>query len=278
MEHYQCRRASILGLLWLILAAIGCNPQASKSDSSQPEARPVEDRVTIAVAAASDLRFAFEDIVRGLRNKYPNIEIKTTYGSSGNFYSQINNDAPFDLFLSANTDFPARLIADGKGVEDSLFHYGNGLLAIWVLDSSGIEIDGKELEFLSSPRIVKIAIANPKHAPYGIAAVEALKSSGLFAGLESKLVLGDSVSQAAQFVESGAADIGLIAHSLATSEAMTKKGRSVLVSEKLYKPLKQSGVTIASSKHPKEVALVREFLQSDDGQKILGNYGLSRRD
>lgn len=281
LSSHQFRSSILLRLLLVACIAfiVGCvnssDPRKAASDAMR---EPDEARETISIAAASDLRFAFDEVLKELRTTHPELEVKTTFGSSGNFYSQIVNDAPFDLFLSANTEFPSRLVDDGKAIKESLFHYGNGLLVVWTPDTSGIEIDGDRLEFLCSPRIQKISIANPKHAPYGIAAVEALRSAGVFESVRDKLVMGDSVSQGAQFVESGAADVGLIAYSLAMSDAMRKNGRSTMISSKLYKPLRQSGVTMTSSTKQEQVAKVRQFLESDAGQSILSRYGLSRRD
>ncbi len=178
----------------------------------------------ILVAAAADLKFALDEIVQGFQKEHPDAKVSITYGSSGNLFSQIDNGAPFDLFLSADIDFPKKLIERKKAAADSLFPYAVGQVVIWVPKNSPIDVQKLGMRALLDPSVHKIAIANPEHAPYGRAAVAAMKKLGVYDQVADKLVLGENIAQTAQFVESRAADIGLIALSLAVSPKMKSAG------------------------------------------------------
>src|SRR6516162_9487362 len=205
----------------------------------------------IKVAAASDLTFAFKDVVAGFEKQTGN-SVKLTYGSSGNFFSQIQNGAPFDLFFSADVSFPRKLEAAGLTEPGSIYEYAKGEIVIWVPNASKLDLS-KGLAVLLDPSIQKIAIANPLHAPYGAAAVAAMKHAGIYDQIKTKLVQGENISQAAQFVHSGNAEIGIVALSLALAPAMKNDGRYVLVPPQDYPPLIQAAVIVKSS-HKKEVA------------------------
>ncbi|RZA04639.1 MAG: molybdate ABC transporter substrate-binding protein [Proteobacteria bacterium] len=201
---------------------------------------------------------------------YPGEKVSLTFGSSGKFRSQIEAGAPFDLFLSADTPNADAIVRAGKA-SGPAFPYAKGRLSLWVKANSKLKLDAS-LGVLRDPSIQHIAVANPAHAPYGLIAQNALREAGVEALLRPKLVFGENISQTAQFVESGAAEIGLIARSLAESPALKKTGRSILVAEALYAPLRQAGVVI---KGPGEAAASKfraYFLK--EGRPVLQRFGL----
>jgi len=199
--------------------------------------------------------------------------VKVSYGSSGNFFAQIANGAPFDLFLSADKKFPEKLMADGHAVAESLFPYAVGRLVVWVRKGSPIDVAKIGIAALKDPAAKKVAIANPEHAPYGQAAVAAMKSLGVYEEVKSKLVLGDNVVQTAQFIESGAADIGVISLSLAVAPVMADKGIYWEVPLTAFPTMVQAGVITKQATNPDMAKKVAEFLKSPAGKTILKKYG-----
>src|SRR3954467_7739992 len=153
----------------------------------------------INVAAASDLTFAMKELAANYEKETGTV-VKVTPGSSGNFFTQIQNGAPFDLFFAADIDYPKKLEAAGFGEPGTLYQYATGKIVIWVPAGSELDVS-KGLPVLLDPRVRKIAIANPQHAPYGRAAIAAMTKQGVYQKLTNKLVFGENVSQAAQFVE-----------------------------------------------------------------------------
>ncbi|MEI8382480.1 MAG: molybdate ABC transporter substrate-binding protein [Planctomycetota bacterium] len=276
MRHFPVRLPQALALL--LFFALGCGQAAkpgsreSVDQSSEPPAGE-----NIWVAAASDLRFAMEEILSEFRRLHPEIQVEVTYGSSGNFYTQLSNQAPYCVYLSADIDYPRKLIEQGLAEKETEFAYGIGHLVVWIPNESKLDVE-RGMELLSDPAIRNIAIANPKHAPYGRAAEAALKKSGHYEHVKSRLVLGDSISQTAQFVQTGAADVGLIALSLALSPAMTDKGRFWKVPQEMYPPLIQGGIIMKSAKSPKAAQAYRKFLIGEAGQAILKKYGFDSPD
>ncbi|WP_455242524.1 molybdate ABC transporter substrate-binding protein, partial [Petrachloros mirabilis] len=176
----------------------------------------------IIIAAASDLNFAFKEIVSEYERNTGN-HVKLSLGSSGNFYSQITNGAPFDLYFSADVGYPRKLEEAGLTVPGSLYRYAVGRVVLWTGATTGIDVS-KGLEVLQDPVIKKVAIANPKHAPYGRAAVAAMEHYKIYDKVKDRLVFGENVSQAAQFIQSGACEIGIVALSLAAAPAMKAAG------------------------------------------------------
>ena len=227
----------------------------------------------INVAAASDLQFALAEVAQNFQKTTGRV-VKLNFGSSGNFYSQIQNGAPFDVFFSADVDYPAKLEAAGLTETGTLYRYAVGRLVLWVPNESKIDLS-KGLKALADKSVGKVAIANPAHAPYGRAAVASLRSEGLYEAVESKLVQGENISQAATFVASGSADAGLLALSLALSPAMKGKGRYVEIPQAEYPALEQAAVILKSS-HDKETARrFLEFLKTPGTMELLKNYGFA---
>ncbi len=228
--------------------------------------------VPLRIAAAADLRFALVEVIKSYEQKNPQEKIETIFGASGKLATQIVNGAPFDLFLSADTEQP-EMIKKSLKVKGDVFPYAHGHLALWVRKESKFELQA-DLKNLTDQKINKIAIANPQHAPYGKAAEAALKKANVYGGLTKKLVLGENISQAAQFVESGAADIGLIAMSLAQSPALKEEGRFMEVDASLYAPLLQSGLVLDGTQKV-TAEKFRQFFLSAESFEILKKFGLS---
>jgi len=222
----------------------------------------------LTLAAAADLDFALEEISREFRAAHPDVDLAIAYGSSGNFYAQIRNQAPFDVFLSADVEYPRKLVEDGIGARDSLFVYAVGRIVVWVPASSPLNPSTA----LRAASVRHVAIANPQHAPYGRAAVAALRSLGVYDGVERKLVLGENVAQTLQFVQSGAADVGIVALSLALAPPVRGQGRYWEVPGPAYPKIEQGGLILKDSKAAREF---RSFLLGAVARRILKEYGFS---
>ena len=225
----------------------------------------------IHVAAAADLRFAMNEIVALFRKAHPGAGVEVTYGSSGKFYAQIRNGAPFDLFFSADIELPEKLVAAGLAGSE-VRPYALGRIVVWRPDSDAPPLT---LADLARPEIRRIAIANPKHAPYGMRAVEALTVAQVRDAVESRLVLGENIAQAAQFVQTGNADAGIIALSLALAPAFAGKGSYTLIPDTMHQPLRQGFVIL---RHGEDKALARtfaDFFADADVRRIMSRYGFS---
>jgi molybdate transport system substrate-binding protein len=220
----------------------------------------------LKIAAASDLNFAMQDITTRFRASHPAVQLDVAYGSSGNFFAQIGNRAPFDIFLSADVEYPRKLAAAGIGAGNSVFTYAVGKVVVWVPLASPLD----PATALRDPRLKHLAIANPQHAPYGRAAQAAVKSLGLNQVLEPKLVLGENISQTLQFVESGAADAGIVALSLALAPPVRPRGRYWEIPADSYPRLEQGGIILKDSSAARDF---RDFLVSGSGRRVLRQYG-----
>lgn len=228
---------------------------------------------TVRVAAAADLKFTMGDIVEAFRREHPAVNVAVTYGSSGNFYAQLSNRAPFDIFFSADIDYPRRLLREGLAIADSEFVYGVGRLVLWVPRASTLEIEKLGMKALLSPSVRRIAIANPRHAPYGRAAEAAMKTLGVYEQIKDRLVLGDSVMQTAQFVDSGGAEIGIISQSLALAPPLSTKGRYWEVPMDSYPRREQGGVILSWAQDRAAAGALRDFVLSEGGKAVLRRHG-----
>lgn len=227
----------------------------------------------INVAAAADLNYALQE----LANKYEQAtgtKVVLSFGSSGNLFSQIENGAPFDLFFSADQQYPKKLAEAGKVDGPTLRTYAIGHLVLWVPKDVPLDPNQMHMALLLHPGLKHIAIANPEHAPYGRAAIAALEHFGLKDKVASKLVFGESVSQAAQFAESGNAQAALIALSLAKSPAMSS-GKYWEVPPDAYPELRQAAAVISASKQKQAAQAFLEFVLSPDGGRVLQRFGLT---
>ena len=228
----------------------------------------------ITVAAAADMNAVLPEIVARY-TKQTGQPVKLLFGSSGNLTNQIRNGAPFEVFFSADEEYPRQLIAEGLAVKDSLYRYGVGRLVLWVPNESTLDLPTLGMKALLDPSVKKIAIANPQHAPYGRAAEAALQHFGLYNQVAAKLVLGENVAQAAEFVESGNAQAGLIALSHALAPAMKNKGRYWTVPLDSYPMLNQVAVLLSRSKSQAAARLFVEFVRAPEATSLLAAYGFS---
>jgi molybdate transport system substrate-binding protein len=227
----------------------------------------------ITIAAASDLNFAIKELVVEYEKTTGN-HVKLSLGSSGNFYSQIQNGAPFDLYFSADIGYPKKLEAAGLTVPGSLYRYAVGRIVLWTGSKSQIDVS-QGIDALRLPTVKKIAIANPKHAPYGRAAVAAMEHYNVYNLAKDKLILGENISQAAQFIESGACDIGIIALSLALAPTMKSGGTYWEVPASAHPPIEQGAVILKQSKQQGAARQFLDFMKSEPGQGIMKRYGFT---
>ncbi len=225
----------------------------------------------ITIAAAADLQSAMPDMAARFETQTGK-KIAVTYGSSGNFFQQIQNGAPFDMFFSANLDYPKKFEAAGLTEAGSYYSYAQGKIVVWVLKDSKIDL-ASGLKAVLNSNVKKIAIANPEHAPYGQAAVAALQKEGLYDQAKNNFVLGENISQTASFVVSGAADIGIVALSLALSPNMKDKGRYADIPSGDYAPIRQACVILNSSKNKDVARQFLAFVKTPEAAAILSAYG-----
>lgn len=226
------------------------------------------------IAAASDLRFALDEVALHF-GEVNSGELRIAYGSSGNFFRQILQGAPFEMFLSADEAFVEQLAARGLTADGGAL-YALGRLALFAASGSSIQPDAEMRDLRAAAadgRLHRLAIANPDHAPYGRAAVEALRAAGLWDGVAARLALGENVSQAAQFAATGAAQCGLIAYSLARSPGLAARGRHALIASHLYRPLRQRMALLKGA--GATARAFHEFVSSPRAREILEGHGFS---
>jgi molybdate transport system substrate-binding protein len=226
----------------------------------------------LSIAAAADLKFALDDLIKEFERKYPATKVNVTYGSSGNFFAQFQSGAPFDLFFSADIAYPRKLAETGLGADD-VFLYAIGRIVVWVPKDSQVPVDKLGINALLEPSVHKIAVANPEHAPYGRAAVAAMKALNVYDKVASRLVYGENIAQTAQFVQSGAADIGILALSLAVAPQMRDAGRFWQVRLDAYPRIEQGGIILKSSRNLETARAFRDFVLGDHGREVLEHYG-----
>ena len=242
--------AAIVGALAIAAGATACTGDAVEQ---------------VNVAAAADLRYALDEVVAALEEQDPGVDYAVTYGSSGQFLQQIVNGAPFDVYLSADRQYPDELVS--KGLAHDPFTYAVGRLVLWVPEGSELN-PAQGLVILADAD--RIAIANPEHAPYGRAAVAAMTSAGVYDLVEDRIVLGENVSQAAEFVLSGNADAGIVALSLVLSDPLRDVGTWWEIPPDTFPRLEQAGALLTDS--PGGRAL-RDAIVGPDGRAVLARYG-----
>ncbi len=257
------RRVPVV-LVGLISFIVACSKGPSpKAASSVAEVR---------LAAAASLKPVLPGLIREFTSSHPNIAVVATYGASGNFYTQLTSGAPFDLFLSADMGYPQKL-ADAGLTDGPVREYAQGTLVLWVLKASGLDVSS--LSIVTDDRVRKIAIANPQHAPYGRAAEAALKAAGLLESVRTKLVLGESVEQAATFARTGAAEVSILPRSQAMTPAMSEAGVSADIPGALYEPIRHGAIVMKSAKDPAAARAFVDFVLSPPGREILVRAGLA---
>ena len=260
------------GALLVIAAGLRAGLRENGATPNPSPPASAGQKQTLTVAAASDLKFALDELLKEFRARHPGAEVQVTYGSSGNFLAQIGNGAPFDVFLSADVAYP-RMLAEQGLVAGDVFLYAVGRLVVWVPKDSPLPVEQRGLEALREPAARRIAIANPQHAPYGRAAESAMKSQGVYDAVKDKLVLGENIAQTAQFVQSGAAEAGIIALALALAPAM--QGRAWEVPLDAYPRMEQGGAILKHAKDPALAQAFRDHLLGPQGEALLKRYGFS---
>jgi molybdate transport system substrate-binding protein len=208
---------------------------------------------------------------------HPNIKVQFSFGSSGNLFGQINNGAPYDIFYSADMAYPELLAKQGFAQKGEVVTaYAVGKIVLWSNRRSGIRPATEKMNSLLNKKVNRIAIANPKHAPYGRAAMEFMQAKKVFERLKPKLVMGENVTQAAQFAHTGAAQLGIIALSLALTDKMQSAGSYWQVPENQYQPIQQGALLLKNAPNPQAAKSFAKFLSGPAGQKILARHGFGR--
>ncbi|MCS6826840.1 MAG: molybdate ABC transporter substrate-binding protein [Caldilinea sp.] len=251
----------IFTLIWVVMALWGAAACTERSAASS-----VQNPSPIIVAAAADLQFAFTEIAE-LFEQRTGQPVTLVFGSSGQLAQQIENGAPFDLFASANITFIEQLLDKGLILPDTVAPYGEGRIVLAVNRNVNLELT--DLQDLETPLIQRIAIANPEHAPYGLAAKEALLATGVWENVEPKLVYGENVRQALQFVQTGDAQAGIVALSIANVPEI----RWTLIDANLHNPLLQALAVVKSTSQPEVARAFAAFVNGEEGRAIMRRYG-----
>ncbi len=223
----------------------------------------------ITIAAAADLRFAMDEIVKQFRTAQPDDVIDVIYGSSGKFFTQIQQGAPYDLFFSADIGYPHELEKSGFAGAPAV-PYATGRIVLW---SPSRDASKMTLKDLANPKIGKVAIANPQHAPYGKRAEEALKASGIWEVVSAKAVYGENISQTAQFVQTGNAEVGILALSLAVNPTLAEKGSYYLIPENLHQPLEQGFVILKRAAENPLAKRFAAYMSKPEARAVMKRYG-----
>jgi molybdate transport system substrate-binding protein len=235
-----------------------------------PAATQATETNTVTIAAASDLALCLDDINAQFSAVHPSVVCKVSTGSSGNFFAQIQRGAPFDVFLSADKNYPQKLIASGFAVTNTMQTYAIGRLVLWSLNTN---FDSAGLKILTNDVIKKIAIANPDTAPYGRAAKAVLQNAKLWDALQPKIVIGENIAQTAQFVQTKNADAGFVALSFTSSPKFQNTGTRWLVPQNLYPQLEQAAVLTTYGAENPAAKEYLEFLKSSAARKIFDRFG-----
>lgn len=227
----------------------------------------------ITVAAAADLKFALEEVVALFVKSHPGDRVETLYGSSGKFHTQIQQGAPYDLYFSADIAYPRALAAAGLAAS-AVKPYAVGRLVLW---SPSLDARKLQLADLAAPRFGRIAIANPRHAPYGKRAEEALRAAGVWEQVQDRLVFGENIAQAAQFVQTGNAQIGLLALSLVLNRELVERGGYALIPETLHRPLEQGYIVTRRAAGNPLAARFAQYIDSPTARTVMAKYGFELR-
>ncbi len=234
-------------------------------------AAPAPGPAPLTIAAAADLKYVLDSLVTIFNRQHPAAKVSVVYGSSGRFYEQISHGAPFDIFFSADGGYPLRLQQAGL-TAGAPQPYALGRLVLW---SKKLDPNAKGLNTLLDPRVQRIALANPAHAPYGQKAEEVLRHYQLYDRVKPKLVLGENIGQAAQYAATGAADVGLLAYSLALSPELRRAGRFYLIPAAAHQPLQQCYVLLKQARGNATAAAFAAFVASPVARQALKKYGFS---
>lgn len=223
----------------------------------------------ITIAAAADLKFAMDEIVTAFHREHPDHQVEVVYGSSGKFQTQIQQGAPYDLYFSADIAFPRQLARAGFAGSE-VVPYAVGRIVLWSLDPDTSKLT---LAALADPATRRIAIANPRHAPYGKRAEEALRAVGLWERIEPKLVYGENIAHTAQFVQTGNAQVGIIALALALNPELSAKGRYRLIPDSLHAPLEQGFVITRRAEANPLAKVFATYMAGKSARAVMTKYG-----
>ena len=223
----------------------------------------------MTIAAASDLKFALDEIHAEYKNSHPNDHIDVIYGSSGRFSQQIENGAPFDLFFSASMEYPEDLHKKGFAATEPKL-YALGRIVVW---SRRHDASNTNVADLMNRQFRRVAIASPDHAPYGVRAMEALKSAGVWDDIQPKIVIGENIAHTAQLIESGAANIGIIALALALNPQLSQHGGYSLIPSDQHQPLEQAYIVTQRAKNNPVAYRFAEFMEQPAALNIMEKYG-----
>ena len=223
----------------------------------------------VSVAVAANFTAPMKAIAAEFSNDTGH-QAKLSFGSSGNFYAQIENGAPFEVLLSADYETPARLDREGMTVAGSRFSYAIGTLVLWSSDAGLVDPEG---DVLRRSRFNRLAIANPKLAPYGKAAIETLTSMGLLDAVRGKLVQGENIAQTQQFVMSGNAELGFVALSQVMKNGQVTGGSAWIIPDNMHSPIRQDAVILLQGKNNPAAAALMNYLKGDKARAIIKSYG-----
>jgi molybdate transport system substrate-binding protein len=255
----EARLALLTALLLTFVFATACKDRSSVTTPASGE---------LTVAAASDLTPAFEEIGRAFESNYKT-KVVFVFGSTGMLTRQIENDAPIDLFAAASISYIDELDQKGVIIPDSKAAYARGRITLWTPAESTLRLEG--IKDLARPEVMRIAIANPDHAPYGLAAKQALESAGIWELVKPKLVYGDNIRQTLQYAQTGNVDVAIVALSL----SIQSHGRWSLIPEELHKPLDQGLAIMKSTKKEQSARAFAAFLTGPEGRAIMQKYGFT---
>lgn len=243
----------------------GCTKPAPKRASKAP--------TKIRVAAATDLRSCLDALTDAFQIEHPNFDLLPTFGASGVLLTQLKSGLETDLYLAADIAYAHDLAAAGLAAEADVFESGQGRLVVWVRNESPIDVVTLGADALLDTSVRRVAIANPLHAPYGRAAVAVLEYLALHERLKEKLAVGESAAQAAQYVESGAAEVGILPLALAKGTRLTERGRFWVVPADAHPPIRHGGAIHARAIDREATVAFRDFLLAPAGRAILARYG-----
>jgi len=249
-----------------IFALVAAIAILSTAYTEQNVSSPANPPPPLVVAAAADLQFAFSELAERFEQRTGQ-PVTLVFGSSGQLAQQIEHGAPFDLFASANVAFVERLRDKGLVLPETVVIYAEGYIVLAVNRNMAVEITG--LHDLEDPLIQRITIANPEHAPYGMAAKEALVAAGLWESIEPKVIYGENVRQALQFIQTGDAQAGIVGQAIADVPEIVW----MPIDPDLYNPLQQALAVVASSSQPEAARAFAELITSDEGRALLKRYG-----
>lgn len=230
-------------------------------------------RGSITIAAASDLQVVFPELVKRFERD-TGVTAAVSFGASGSVFAQIQNGAPFDIFFSADIDYPRKLGSSGHADAGSLYQYATGRIVLWTRKDTGIDVR-PGLTVLKDPRVRRIAIANPEYAPYGRAAVAALRSAKVYDAVKSKIVLGENLAQTAQLADSGNADVAILGSALAIGPVLRASGTYAEIPVTTHPPIEQGAVIVSASKNKDAARRFLAYVKQPDAKALLKQFGFA---